>query len=57
MNGKIDMKTEVESLNREIVGTVSVSKDLFACGNKDKEEGIFTPDKENHTAILSSLDP
>lgn len=49
MNEKIDMETEVESLNREITGTVSVSKDLFASGNKDKEEEVFTPDKEKHT--------
>ncbi|KAH0714621.1 hypothetical protein KY285_007426 [Solanum tuberosum] len=49
MNEKIDMETEVESINREIAGTVSVSKDLFASGNKDKEEEVFTPDKENHT--------
>ncbi|XP_055833730.1 FHA domain-containing protein PS1-like isoform X2 [Solanum dulcamara] len=49
MNEKIDMETEVESLNHEIAGTLSVSKDLFASGNKDKEEEVFTPDKENHT--------
>ncbi|TMW84022.1 hypothetical protein EJD97_000221 [Solanum chilense] len=49
MNENIDMETEVESINREIEGTISVSKDLFASGNKDKEEEVFTPDKENHT--------
>ncbi|KAL3324079.1 hypothetical protein AABB24_038318 [Solanum stoloniferum] len=49
MNERIDMETEVEWINREIAGTVSVSKDLFASGNKDKEEEVFTPDKENHT--------
>ncbi|KAK4352668.1 hypothetical protein RND71_028186 [Anisodus tanguticus] len=49
MHEKFDMETEVESLNREISGIESVSKDLFASGNKDKEEEIFTPDKENHT--------
>ncbi|XP_016457121.2 FHA domain-containing protein PS1-like [Nicotiana tabacum] len=49
MNEKVDMETEVESLNRERAGINSVSKDLFASGNKDKEEEVFTPDKENST--------
>ncbi|XP_060198218.1 FHA domain-containing protein PS1-like [Lycium barbarum] len=49
MNEKVDMETEVESLNREIAGFESVSKDLFASGNKDNEEYVFTPEKENHT--------
>ncbi|MCD7454157.1 hypothetical protein HAX54_023697 [Datura stramonium] len=49
MSEKVDMETEVESLNREIAGSESVSKDLFASGNKEKEEEVFTPDKENHT--------
>ncbi|KAM3360905.1 FHA domain-containing protein PS1 [Capsicum galapagoense] len=49
MSEKVDMETEVELLNCEIAGTESVSKDLFASGNKDKEDEVFTPDKENHT--------
>ncbi|KAJ8551265.1 hypothetical protein K7X08_000635 [Anisodus acutangulus] len=49
MNENIDMETEVESLNLEIAGIKSVSKDHFASGNKDNEEDVFTPDKENHT--------
>ncbi|OIT32973.1 PREDICTED: FHA domain-containing protein PS1-like [Nicotiana attenuata] len=49
MNENVDMETEVESLNRERAGINSVSKDLFASGNKDKEEEVFTPDKENST--------
>ncbi|KAM3305933.1 FHA domain-containing protein PS1 [Capsicum chacoense] len=50
MSEKVDMETEVKLLNCEIAGTESVSKDLFASGNKDKEDDeVFTPDKENHT--------
>ncbi|XP_016503268.1 FHA domain-containing protein PS1-like [Nicotiana tabacum] len=45
---KVDIDTEVNSLNREKVGMGSVSNDLFSSANKD-EEDAFTPDKENHT--------
>ncbi|XP_059299387.1 FHA domain-containing protein PS1-like isoform X2 [Lycium ferocissimum] len=45
---KVDIDTEVYSLNHEKVAMESVSNDPFSSGNKDGEEDAFTPDKENN---------
>ncbi|XP_049409357.1 FHA domain-containing protein PS1-like [Solanum stenotomum] len=49
---KVDIDTEVHTLDHEKVAMESVFNDPFSSGNKD-EEDAFTPDKENH--VPSSL--
>nr|AED89985.1 PSL1b [Solanum chacoense x Solanum tuberosum] len=49
---KVDIDTEVHTLDHEKVAMESVFNDPFSRGNKD-EEDAFTPDKENH--VPSSL--
>ncbi|XP_016478195.1 FHA domain-containing protein PS1-like [Nicotiana tabacum] len=52
---KVDIDTEVHSLNHDKFGMESVSNDPFSSENKDDED-IFTPDKENHTPSSLFLD-
>ncbi|KAH0749239.1 hypothetical protein KY290_028471 [Solanum tuberosum] len=49
---KVDIDTEVHTLDHEKVAMESVFNEPFSSGNKD-EEDTFTPDKENH--VPSSL--